>query len=173
MSLYFHTNAFRSSNKIHRIGSSSQFPSDPPSLVLPVVLSHHKLALATITIIIMIKTTLGLLLLSSRSTAFHAALAARSPYIRGGSQLAALPYADSDEQLPEFASEQDYLDYMMRVSALPKGFSTGTASGKFVSVEAPALGQLPIRATVIHLTEGPTQNWAAVFTSNKVGVMIV
>ena len=135
----------------------------------------------------MIKTTLGLLfLLSSRSTtwAFHAALARSSQrtLIRGGHSrasgasssspvsLSALPYADSDEQLPEFASEQEYLDYMMRISALPKGFSTGTASGKFVSVEAPSLGQLPIRATVIHLTQGPTQNWAAVFTSNKVCV---
>jgi hypothetical protein len=30
------------------------------------------------------------------------------------------------------------------------------------------LGNLPIRATVLYLTEGPTENWAAVFTSNKV-----
>jgi hypothetical protein len=30
------------------------------------------------------------------------------------------------------------------------------------------LGKLKIRATVIHLTEGPTENWAACFTSNKV-----
>ena len=44
----------------------------------------------------------------------------------------------------------------------------GTASGNFVSVEAPAMGPLPIKATVIHLTEGPTDSWAAVFTSNKV-----
>jgi hypothetical protein len=75
---------------------------------------------------------------------------------------------DTPEILPDFASKDEYLTYMEGVSALPKGFATGTASGTFVSVEAPALGALPIRATVIHLTEGPTDNWAAVFTSNKV-----
>jgi N-acetylglutamate synthase/N-acetylornithine aminotransferase len=36
-----------------------------------------------------------------------------------------------------------------------------------VSQEAPAMGKLPISGTVIHLTEGPTENWAAVFTKNK------
>ena len=44
----------------------------------------------------------------------------------------------------------------------------GTAKGTFVSVEAPALGPLPIKATVIHLTEGPSESWGAVFTGNRV-----
>lgn len=70
--------------------------------------------------------------------------------------------------LPEFANAEEYLEYMKPFSALPKGFATGTADGKFVSVEAPSLGALPIRGTVIQLTEGPTDSWAACFTSNKV-----
>uniref|UniRef100_A0A7S3LIB3 Arginine biosynthesis bifunctional protein ArgJ, mitochondrial n=1 Tax=Amphora coffeiformis TaxID=265554 RepID=A0A7S3LIB3_9STRA len=74
---------------------------------------------------------------------------------------------DTPQILPEFPNKDEYLAYMETVSALPKGFATGTANGKFVSVEAPALGPLPIRATVIYLTEGPTENWAAVFTKNK------
>ena len=74
---------------------------------------------------------------------------------------------DTPEILPEFPNKDEYLTYMETVSALPKGFASGTANGKFVSVEAPALGPLPIRATVIYLTEGPTENWAAVFTKNK------
>lgn len=57
---------------------------------------------------------------------------------------------------------------MQAAGKLPAGFAVGTASGEFVSVEAPAMGKLPIKATVIHLTEGPTDSWAAVFTSNKV-----
>ena len=36
-----------------------------------------------------------------------------------------------------------------------------------MSVEAPALGPLPIKATVIHLTEGPSDSWGAVFTGNR------
>ena len=76
--------------------------------------------------------------------------------------------ADTPATLPDFASKKDYLQYMESVAALPQGFAIGTAEGKFVSVEAPALGKLPIRGTVIHLTEGPTENWAAVFTQNKV-----
>ena len=76
--------------------------------------------------------------------------------------------ADTPEILPDFASKDEYLQYMETVSALPKGFATGTADGKFVSEEAPALGNLPIRGSVIHLTEGATDSWAAVFTKNKV-----
>lgn len=76
--------------------------------------------------------------------------------------------ADTPEVLPEFPKAEEYVQYLKTVSALPKGFATGTADGKFISVEAPALGQLPIRATVIQLTDGPTDNWAACFTSNKV-----
>lgn len=75
---------------------------------------------------------------------------------------------DTPEVLPDFKDKESYLAYMETVSGLPKGFASGTANGKFVSVEAPALGPLPIRATVIYLTEGPTDNWAAVFTKNRV-----
>lgn len=74
---------------------------------------------------------------------------------------------DTPGDLPEFESAADYLDYMETVSSLPRGFGVGTADGSFVSVEAPNLGQLGIRGTVIQLTEGPTESWAACFTSNK------
>jgi hypothetical protein len=83
-----------------------------------------------------------------------------------GLQAAAM--SDTPTTLPDFNNQAHYLEYMESVSALPKGFATGTASGKFVSVEAPSMGPLPIRGTVIYLTEGPTENWAATFTSNKV-----
>lgn len=76
--------------------------------------------------------------------------------------------ADTPAVLPDFADKQDYLKYMETVSRLPRGFAAGTADGKFVSEEAPAMGNLPIRGTVIYLTEGATENWAAVFTSNRV-----
>lgn len=75
---------------------------------------------------------------------------------------------DTPEVLPDFKDKESYLAYMETVSGLPKGFASGTATGKFVSAEAPAMGPLPIRATVIYLTEGPTDNWAAVFTKNRV-----
>ena len=60
------------------------------------------------------------------------------------------------------------MTYMESVAALPQGFATGTANGKFISVEAPNMGPLPIRATIIHLIHGPTNSWAAVYTKNKV-----
>lgn len=77
---------------------------------------------------------------------------------------------DTPTTLPEFSSREEYMKYMEPLSGLPKGFATGTANGKFISVEAPSMGPLPIRGTIIHLTEGPTDNWAAVFTKNKVSV---
>jgi len=86
---------------------------------------------------------------------------------RGGTLRSSTTSADTDIILPEFANVDEYLAYMERVSALPKGFAIGTADGQFISEEAPALGKLKIRGTVIYLTEGPTDNWAAVFTSNK------
>lgn len=79
-----------------------------------------------------------------------------------------LPRIMMATQLPEFESEESYLEYLATVSTLPQGFATGTAIGKFVSREAPLLGDLPIRGTVIHLTDGPTESWAAVFTQNRV-----
>jgi hypothetical protein len=75
---------------------------------------------------------------------------------------------DTPETLPEFPDAKAYQEYMATVSQLPKGFATGTADGTFISVEAPGLGNLKIRATVIYLTEGPSDSWAACFTSNKV-----
>ncbi len=42
----------------------------------------------------------------------------------------------------------------------------------FVSEEAPLLGNLPIKATVIHLTKGASDNWAAVFTKNRVSFVL-
>jgi hypothetical protein len=80
---------------------------------------------------------------------------------------------DTPETLPDFESLDKYLEYMATVSALPKGFATGTADGTFISQEAPLMGKLKIKGSVIHLTEGPTDNWAAVFTSNKVGVNFI
>lgn len=100
---------------------------------------------------------------SSLSGSGHHSFATRKSSLQAG---------DTPLELPEFSSSEEYLTYMETVSALPQGFSVGTAKGKFVSVEAPALGELPIKATVIHLTEGPTDNWAAVFTQNKVCICI-
>ena len=79
---------------------------------------------------------------------------------------------DTPTQLPEFINKDAYLEYMESVAALPQGFATGTADAKFISVEAPGMGPLPIRGTVIHLTNGPTDSWAAVFTKNKVRFQI-
>lgn len=105
-------------------------------------------------------------LLASTSSA-DAFTAARSPAassvptrLRAG--------GDTDVVLPSFETKEEYTAYLKAAGSLPGGFAVGTAAGKFVSVEAPSLGQLPIKATVIHLTEGPTDSWAAVFTSNKV-----
>lgn len=78
---------------------------------------------------------------------------------------------DTPTKLPEFDSNDEYLEYLATVSALPKGFATGSADGTFVSVEAPAMGPLGIKGTIISLTNGPTDNWAAVFTSNKVRIL--
>lgn len=77
---------------------------------------------------------------------------------------------DTPVILPSFDTRDAYLEFLAECSSLPKGFATGTAKGTFVSEEAPAMGKLPISGTVIHLTEGPTENWAAVFTKNKVCV---
>jgi len=83
------------------------------------------------------------------------------------SRSATMVSSDTPETLPEFATDEEYLAYMKTVSDLPKGFATGTSDGTFISVEAPSLGELKIRATVIKLTDGPTDSWAACFTSNK------
>ena len=67
---------------------------------------------------------------------------------------------DTDLILPSFSSKEEYTAYLQKAGSLPDGFALGTAKGTFVSVEAPAMGPLPIKATVIHLTEGPTDSWA-------------
>lgn len=78
---------------------------------------------------------------------------------------------DTDETLPSFYSREEYFQYLSERSGLPQGFSTGISSGSFVSVEAPNMGPLPIRGTVVYLDE-PTDMWAATFTSNKVCTFI-
>ena len=90
------------------------------------------------------------------------------PVITSTQQTAATGGVDTDATLPSFETKEEYTSYLKAAGKLPDGFAVGTASGTFVSVEAPALGDLPIRATVIHLTDGPTDSWAAVFTGNKV-----
>mmetsp|Transcript_21078 Transcript_21078/g.31307 ORF Transcript_21078/g.31307 Transcript_21078/m.31307 type:complete len:503 (-) Transcript_21078:103-1611(-) len=74
---------------------------------------------------------------------------------------------DTAETLPSFETKEEYLDYLSERSSLPKGFAIGTGAGEFIPEEAPMMGKLSIRATVIHLKDGPTNNWAAVFTKNK------
>ena len=88
---------------------------------------------------------------------------------------------DPEFELPEFSSKEEYLNYLdSELGQLPVGFECGVATGTFISAEAPALGPLPIRATVIALAEDKTKtntnsrparlathNWAAVFTKNK------
>ena len=75
---------------------------------------------------------------------------------------------DTASELPVFENKESYEDYLMEASGLPKGFATGSAKGSFVSEEAPSMGKLPIKGTVIYLEDGPTDSWAAVFTKNKV-----
>lgn len=74
---------------------------------------------------------------------------------------------DTHSELPSFKSKEEYEKYLLEASGLPKGFATGSAVGAFVPEEAPSMGSLPIKGTIIHLTGGPTDNWAAVFTKNK------
>jgi hypothetical protein len=105
-----------------------------------------------------------LTILSSPASSF--VLAGKARHANGPLHSATIQ--DTPTVLPEFASAADYLAYMDSVAALPQGFATGTADGKFISVEAPSMGPLPIRGTIIQLTSGPTESWAAVFTKNKV-----
>lgn len=77
---------------------------------------------------------------------------------------------DTPSELPSFASKEEYEAFLMEASGLPSGFSIGSAVGSFVPLEAPAMGSLKIKGTIIHLPDGPTDNWGAVFTSNKVGL---
>lgn len=105
--------------------------------------------------------------LSSPASAFVLASKARHAHV----PRHATTIQDTPTVLPDFSSAADYLSYMESAAALPQGFATGTADGKFISVEAPSMGPLPIRGTIIHLTSGPTESWAAVYTKNKVRLM--
>ena len=108
-------------------------------------------------------------IMSSSCTAFSKSYTSTQYHCRESSSSSiSLRAADTDSNLPSFTSKEEYTTYLKSAGQLPLGFAVGTATGEFVSVEAPAMGKLPIKATVIHLTEGPTDSWAAVFTSNKV-----
>lgn len=91
------------------------------------------------------------------------------PKMRSGTRLHAGgdKSSDTDTSLPSFYSREDYIQYLSNASALPKGFSCGVATGQFVGVEAPQLGYLKIRGTVIYLPDGPSNTWAATFTRNR------
>ena len=103
------------------------------------------------------------------STSIHQPITSKAAHITSSSLLQATNNGlDTDTTLPSFSTKEEYTSYLQKAGRLPSGFAVGTAKGTFVSVEAPALGPLPIKATVIHLTEGPTDSWAAVFTSNRV-----
>lgn len=103
----------------------------------------------------------------SSITGVAPSLSSSGAWVRVSSPVAPLRASDTSAELPAFETEETYLEYMTEAGALPKGFATGTASGKFVSVEAPSMGKLPIKGTVIYLPDGPTDSWAAVFTKNK------
>lgn len=107
---------------------------------------------------------------TASTTAFAPSQLARKDmlhWITTTSRFVSSVSADTPVLLPDFASQQEYLDYLQGASGLPKGFATGSADGTFVSVEAPSMGDLKIRGTIISLTDGPTDNWGAVFTTNK------
>lgn len=89
--------------------------------------------------------------------------------VRPGSDLCASSdsYKDTPAELPSFDTKEEYTEYLMNASTLPKGFATGSALGSFVPEEAPSMGSLPIKGTIIHLVDGPTDSWAATFTQNK------
>ena len=107
-------------------------------------------------------------IMSSSCTAFSKSSTSTQYQSIKSPSISSLRAADTDSILPSFANKEEYTTYLKSAGQLPSGFAVGTATGEFVSVEAPAMGKLPIKATVIHLTDGPTDSWAAVFTSNKV-----
>ena len=119
-----------------------------------------QLLIAVVATIMSSSCTVGAFSKSYTSTQYQS----RKP----SSSSTSLRAADTDSILPTFSNKEKYTSYLKSAGQLPSGFAVGTATGEFVSVEAPAMGKLPIKATIIHLTEGPTDSWAAVFTSNKV-----
>lgn len=86
----------------------------------------------------------------------------RGEVLRGASSTA---WEAGNQPTWEFASEAEYLAFLEKDGALPAGFRVGTAPLTFVPVEAPDLGELAMRLTVICADE-PTESYAAVFTSN-------
>ena len=107
---------------------------------------------------------------SSRSKHHHHGTSTRTTSIGAASSTTTANHhmGDTPPVLPSFDNANAYLTYMNNVAALPQGFATGTASGTFIPLEAPSMGALPIRATILHITAGPTHSWAAVYTKNKV-----
>lgn len=93
-------------------------------------------------------------------------------YSYATSTILSMCVKDTDSKFPSFQSEQEYEEYLKQASGLPKGFATGSAVGNFIPEEAPSMGSLPIKGTIIHLPDGPSDNWAAVFTENKVSTSI-
>eukprot|EP00980_Cylindrotheca_fusiformis_P031162 scaffold25921_cov137-Cylindrotheca_fusiformis.AAC.5 len=114
----------------------------------------------------MTSSSILLLLLSGLSSKSHAFTVSATGSSAACSQSTLFAAKDTPIDLPSFSDAEEYLAYMEGVSSLPLGFATGSGKGTFISKEAPSLGKLPIRATVIQLTEGATESWAACFTSN-------
>eukprot|EP00816_Leptocylindrus_hargravesii_P006240 CAMPEP_0196821672 /NCGR_PEP_ID=MMETSP1362-20130617/80367_1 /TAXON_ID=163516 /ORGANISM="Leptocylindrus danicus, Strain CCMP1856" /LENGTH=509 /DNA_ID=CAMNT_0042200965 /DNA_START=162 /DNA_END=1691 /DNA_ORIENTATION=+ len=104
---------------------------------------------------------------AQRRAVFHTTISSTttSPSITFLQSVAGDDDNNSDE-LPPFSSKEEYLSFLESQGGLPLGFKCGDAKGTFVPVEAPSMGALPIKATVVALDE-PTDNWAAVFTKNK------
>lgn len=92
---------------------------------------------------------------------------------KGGEPSASkLKRGSTDECLPddetcneEFVSSLKHDEFLTSQGELPKGFKVGTSSLTFDPVEEPGRLDLPMRLTLILLDE-PTDNWAAMFTSN-------
>jgi hypothetical protein len=109
--------------------------------------------------------SLGCLLAAFSISAAFTAVANNNLFT--GQRPSTLFAKDTASELPCFNTKEEYENYLLEASALPMGFATGSAKGQFIPEEAPMKGYLPIKATVIYLS-APTNNWAAVFTQNKV-----
>ena len=112
--------------------------------------------------------TASLVASSLSTSSSEPALCRPSTSARAVHALSSLTSADTGVSIPEFLNQDEYMAYLEQVSALPNGFSVGVANGEFIPEEAPSMGKMRIRGTLIYLTEGPTDNWAGVFTKNKV-----
>ncbi|CAE8648980.1 unnamed protein product [Polarella glacialis] len=103
---------------------------------------------------------------AARSSAHHLAGSAAAHTIRPIRTIriasaAAPEWTAGQQDTREFGSEEDCLkDSAKAVSKI-----VGNGRLKFVAVEAPDIGELPMNLTLIALDE-PTEAWAAVFTQN-------